>query len=677
MGKQAVIINNNSITNSVTKDPKKAICEFIWNGFDANAKIVSINYKSTQLGAIETLSIEDDGEGISRSSLSFTFGTYQDSIKKRSFQWSSQVKGHKGKGRYSFNCFATRATWKTIYKDGDKLLCHSLHIDANDNQHFNDETDQKRTVVHGKHTGTKVSFDNVNLSEEFFKSKDFLDYLRKEFAVFLELNKESDKKILINGEELRYEELIADRDCMVFGICDKNNQTYNFNVTFIRWSLKLKEKYYIYFLDDEKVEKYEKTSSFNNKDTEFHHSLYVVSSYFNQFTNLRDPEQEKDISGNVTIKDHVFIELNKKIKSWLTLKQKEFIHDVAGEELWKKYEKNGIVKTPKSSYEKPLYNDLKATIKSIYAAQPKIFINLKDDAAKTLIGMISLLLQSDKREDVIVILDSVVKLSEEERKNLVGILKVTTLSHITVTIQMLKNRAQIVNALKALIFDKDLETKEVPDLQNMVSNAFWLFGEEYNIVTEAEPDFEGALMNYLNQLSASTKGVSKSIENKPKIKDPDKNKEMDLFAFRQNVECNRIENIVVELKRPTVKLGEIEVSQVKTYMKTIASEPRFNAPNCIWRFILVGNEFSSNGYIEGELENSQSWGKPDLIFKSNKRDGVKYEIYVKKWSSIFADYRMRNDFLLKRLKFKQEMIAVKYHTKDDLHEIVKDKSKNV
>ena len=112
-------------------------------------------------------------------------------------------------------------------------------------------------------------------------------------------------------------------------------------------------------------------------------------------------------------------------------------------------------------------------------------------------------------------------------------------------------------------------------------------------------------------------------------------------------------------------------------MKTIASEPRFNAPNCIWRFILVGNEFSSNGYIEGELENSQSWGKPDLIFKSNKRDGVKYEIYVKKWSSIFADYRMRNDFLLKRLKFKQEMIAVKYHTKDDLHEIVKDKSKNV
>lgn len=641
MSRKDVNINNNSITNSVTKDPNRAICEYVWNGFDANANTVSINYRSNELGGIEFLSIEDNGEGINRSNLNITFGTYQDSIKRRSFQWSSQVKGHKGKGRYSFNCFATRATWETIYKERNKFLFHSLYIDAGDNQHFNDNSDKPLSIVNNKHTGTKVYFDNVSLSKEFFESTDFLDYLRKEFAAFLELNKDKGKQILINGIKLEYNTLIADTDNKILNIKDKQDNIYKFEITYLRWSQKLKDNYYIYYLDENKVEKYEQTTSLNNKDINFHHSLYVVSLYFNNFVSTKETDQGENIFGQKTDKDYVFKELKKALKSWLTTKQKEFIQEVASEDLWNKYKEKGIVTSPQNKYERPLYNDLKATVKGIYAAQPKIFENLKEDAAKTLVGMIKLLLQSDKREDVIQILDSVISLTDDERKNLVNVLKVTTLSYITATIQMLKNRNQIVNALKALVFDKTLNAKEVPDVQEMVSKAFWLFGEEYNIVTEAEPDFEQALMKYLKKLSQQVNGISKSIENKPLIDDPDKNKEMDFFAFRQNIESKRIENIVVELKRPSVKLGVREVSQVKTYMKTIVSEPRFNAPNSIWRFILVGNEFSSSGYIEGELENSQSWGKPDLIFKSNKRDSVKYEIYVKKWSSIFAEYQIR------------------------------------
>lgn len=37
--------------SGVTSDPKKAICEYIWNGFDANATCVSLNYEATELGA--------------------------------------------------------------------------------------------------------------------------------------------------------------------------------------------------------------------------------------------------------------------------------------------------------------------------------------------------------------------------------------------------------------------------------------------------------------------------------------------------------------------------------------------------------------------------------------------------------------------------------------------------
>lgn len=95
MAKQKVTITNNSIKSGVTTDVKKAICEFIWNGFDAGAVNVRINYSVNELGGISDLYIEDDGEGISRSSLNETFGKYQDSIKRHSFQWSSQIKGKK------------------------------------------------------------------------------------------------------------------------------------------------------------------------------------------------------------------------------------------------------------------------------------------------------------------------------------------------------------------------------------------------------------------------------------------------------------------------------------------------------------------------------------------------------------------------------------------------------
>ena len=58
-------------------------------------------------------------------------------------------------------------------------------------------------------------------------------------------------------------------------------------------------------------------------------------------------------------------------------------------------------------------------------------------------------------------------------------------------------------------------------------------------------------------IHCDVKGISKSRINEEKIKHPDVNKEMDIFAFRQTMDSQTIENIVVELKRPNVKLGEI------------------------------------------------------------------------------------------------------------------------
>lgn len=688
MAKNKVSITDSSIKSGVTSDAKKAICEFIWNGFDANAFHVELSYVANEIGFISSLVIKDDGDGISRSMLDSTFGKYQDSIKRKSFQWSSQVKGHRGKGRYAFNCFATRADWVSICKENDKLLKHHISIDAGDNDHFNDYSEEAdNMIVHDVETGTEVTFTNVDLTQAFFESDDFTEYLKKEFAVFLKLNENAGKYITVNGKMLDYNSLIAETDTLQLNINDeKDGHVYGFHLTFVRWKEKMKENYCSYFLDDSQIEHFEKTTTLNNKDTDFHHSVYVISSYFNSFVPPQKPKTKTkhkteienqnliyfpDFRGDKTEKDQVFKQLLKKVKVWILEKEKEYISHVAGEELWAKFEKNGTVTKPTNKYELPLYEDLKQTVKGIYSVQPKIFTNIKKEQAKTLVGCLNLLLQTDKREDLITIIESVVKMSAEERHRLAEILQVTELSYITNTISLLENRLKTVSAIKAMLFDKSLNAYEVPDVQKMVSSAFWLFGEQYNIVTEAEPDFQQALERYLNMIRKDNKGVGKSKISVEKLKHPDVNKEMDIFAFRQTKTSNAIENIIVELKRPNIKLGELELSQVKTYMRLIYQQPQFNSTAAKWTFILVGNELDNSGTIEGEYLTNKTWGKKDLVYHVDS-NSQNYEIYVKTWSTLFDDFEMRHNFLLQKLQFRRDSLSAKYSTKKDLHNIVED-----
>lgn len=667
MAKCKVNITNNSISNTVTKDVNKAICEYLWNGFDANASQLSIRYTNNVFN-ITSLEIQDNGEGIDRSSLQETFGCFQDSRKLHTYQWSSQVKGKKGKGRYSFNCFASKADWVTVYKDKEShYIRHKITIKKGDNQNYDDnEQETKSSSV--KRTGTTVSFSDINLPFDFFESEVFLDYLKKEFAVFLFLNKAQNKEILINGEKLDYEDVIEDSDNNVIQI-DGDRTTFYFNVTYIRWKEKMKENYSMYFLDSSQTEKYERTTTFNNKDTKFHHSLYISSDYFNHFADNATGEKNLFGADNTSPKDKVFKTLVKKLKRFLEEKQKKYVAEVASKKLLAKYQYKGIIRQPQNDYDKILVEDLKKTISAMYEVQPKIFTNLQDDQAKTLVGVVELLLQTDKREDLISIMESVVKLSDEERHNLASVLKTTDLARITDTIRLIQNRIRTISALKVAVNPAN-GMNEVDDLQKLVEQSFWIFGEEYNIVTQAEPDFNQALMEYLDKLYDTVPGISKSNYSKDKIEHPDVNKEMDIFAFRQNIQSSTIDNIVVELKHPKVKLGEKELSQVKTYMNVIMSDSRFNASNMSWKFYLVGNDFDSSNYIHNEMRNAINWGKKNLVCHVDN-NGIQYEIFVIKWSELFADFEIRHNFLLIKLEMKRKELSVSsVKEKVEIHSIV-------
>lgn len=76
-------ITSNSIEQSgLTSDYKKAISEYIWNGFDAKATQVDIDFTNNEIGHLFSLSIMDNGTGIRLDNIDDTFGSFLDSQKK-------------------------------------------------------------------------------------------------------------------------------------------------------------------------------------------------------------------------------------------------------------------------------------------------------------------------------------------------------------------------------------------------------------------------------------------------------------------------------------------------------------------------------------------------------------------------------------------------------------------
>jgi len=627
--------------SGLPNDYKKAIAEYIWNSFDAHASIVEINFDVDQLGYLNKLSISDNGEGIKIETLSETFGNFMVSMKTLSFS-ESYIKGKKGKGRFSFINFCDKAIWETIFLNKTDLLKYKIEIAANslENYNINDAVISKE-----EQTGTKVHFENfTELSAELLDSEEFNLFLCNEFGWFLHLNKDHNYKISINNIELRYKDVVETTEQITYRVDE-----WDFKIDFIQWKYKFGDKYYSYFLNSEKKRKYSKPTSFNNKAIDFHHSIYVESNYFDPFVETQ--QDGPTLFNNTTQFDNAFKKLIKYLTEFIGEKEKNFIKEKKAIELIERFNTNNIFPDFRNNqYDKFRKQDLENVVKEIYSAQPKIFQDLNNIQSKTIVGFLNLLLDSEQRENLLTILDNIIKLSDIERADLAITLQKSKLTHITALIKFLENRFNVVEVLKTLIFELEKFTNERNHIQKIIEDNYWLFGEQYHIVS-ADKNFEALLNNYLEFLDSNN--------TKPKIETLTQNNKLirpDIFICRKtdlpnanNPDSTIQENILVELKRPSIIIGSEQFQQIEKYLRFIIEEERFNSQTRIWKFILVGKSVDS--YIIDQYENQKNKGKQFLVQSIRN-----YEIYAMTWDDIFRFFEIKHKHLIDKLEFKSSII---------------------
>ena len=637
--------------------PLDAICEYIWNGFDANATMIEVKLIENDFGILNQIVISDNGTGINYEELKNKFQPFNDSKKSSSLQKSnhSLPHGQKGIGRLTFFSFSQSARWDTIYRENNKNYEYYIFMNKNSLNQY-DDNNEKQPVIVDKKTGTSVTFDQV----ESLDKKDIIEKIKEEFFWFLELNKENNFTIKVNEEKIDYSDYIKQKKCIDITGFNCNEQ---YDIQFVQWNKKMGNEFSkIYYIGSDNIERFKETTKLNKKSDQFFHSIYIKSNYFNDFhfTNEIDDDQSNLFPSK---SDDEYKNLMNAINKFLTSYRYDFlkktssayIEKLVEEKLYPEFDSNII-----GNYQKKELDNL---VKTLYSAQPKIFTGLSNDNKKITLQLLKLIMDNGDKPELFAVLKGIIDLEEEELAELSNILKYTSLNNITKTIKLLCDRQKVIQVLKEILFNKEFNSYEVKHVQEIVENHYWLFGEQYNLITAAEPDFESALKGLIK--------VQTGIDERVDINHPDKNKEMDIYMLRQDSHGNVTENVVVELKRPKIKLGEKEVSQVKRYMRVIKSEPRFNAGNIKWTFYLMGNEFDNSGYIEGELESHRNLGDQHLI---HEQDNGMTKIYVLKWSELFDSYSKKHDFLMEKLKLQEKLWLEKHDSADNAIESIKDSS---
>ncbi|ELA6228942.1 ATP-binding protein [Salmonella enterica] len=641
-------INSLGIKNHFESvEPVQAILELVWNGFDAGAKNININIVYDHFDTVKNLTILDDGDGINFTDLGSNFNRFNDSLKKTSIDQH----GSKGRGRLSFHRLCHQAIWYTKY------LGRNAYIKINDEDikayeaQIDIDAEEQNSLLNAMDKGTCVEL--TLLHSSLPDRSELISILSNEFCCKLALDDK--KRIFVNGTEID----IPEHEIKEVSFEIENN---DFMVKGIRWDKKpATEKSFIY-LTDSSGKIVHKESTTYNKKRDFHLSVFVSSIWADTFSSNGD-----DIFSTA--------KSNPDSKAWRqlvknVLKFSRSIYDdflrVQVEKAIQKLEEDGAFPTYNEydiTYASWKRNNIKQVVRSIYIADPQFLVSLTIKQKKIIIRLLDKMLVSNQNEDLFDILESVLDLSDSDLSRFASQLKKTKLENIISSIEELQRRRFAVEKLKLIMNEYYKEVLETPDLQKIIENNTWLFGERYETIGAEEDTFTKIAKSLRDSVYSINNIDEQDVENGEDIIGA--RRQTDLFLARRMPTFDSNGNkvfrcIIIEIKRPSIALNVKHLRQLEDYAGIIKRHPEFSSQNLHFELILIGRKISSQD-IEIPTRLSNYAGRGDVGLVS---DDANMKRYVKNWYTIFDTFELTNSFMLEKLQMERDIIEKK--SREDL-----------
>ncbi len=212
----------------------------------------------------------------------------------------------------------------------------------------------------------------------------------------------------------------------------------------------------------------------------------------------------------------------------------------------------------------------------------------------------------------------------------------TELGNIISASSLIADRVTTLEVLKGMVFDPHHRTtiKERGELDALVRDNTWIFGEHFHI-TMSEAGLTRVMERVSEELgSARKKGsVRKASGAVGRV---------DCFLGRSvpHPDPDKREFLLVELKRPSLKIGRTELDQLEDYVNSIKKQPDYAHTSAYWNFYLVTSEY--DGSIEGRIKQKD---RPVGLYLEDDNSRV----WVKTWSELIHECESRFRFIQDKL----------------------------
>lgn len=623
----------------LTRTLMTGVIEMIWNAIDADATTVEVELLRTEIGGIHGIVVRDDGHGITPQVAAEQFAKLGGSWKAATAKspGGRSLHGRHGQGRFRPFRSGGVATWTTVADTAEGRQRTRIKIGATDLRDCEVEDPEATEAA----TGTQVALDGLGQPVSGLDGTKATDRLVASFALPIE---SYGLKIVYDGQPIDPTELQNDR--REYGLEPVEEQAAA--LTVIEWKRKMDRGLYLCNGGGAALEAIDA----GIQAPGFDFTAYVKwDGFAEQASEL--PTIEMQSGPAKAVLDTSRDVLRHHFKTRLAERRQRTVTDWQSEGVYP------FKETPQSVAEQAARETF-----DLVALQAVDVINAAPTSNKKLsLGLLREALEQDPGSLHRVLTD-VLALPRDQVDSLADLLTRTPLASVIAASRSIADRLDFLAGLAALTTHQDWKklVKERTELHKILAGETWVFGEEYSLAAS-----DKGLTTVLEQHVAYLKraatidadGPADEVEDDEVLDDDGHRRIVDLL-FSRSIEMaeDQRQHLVVELKRPSVKVGPDELQQIKNYALAIAKDPRFDLQRTRWEFWVVSTE------VRGTADEERRQ-YPDQFGLASTLRGGRVRIWVKTWGEILHDAEHRLKFVKKKLGYDAgEVEALAYLRKE-------------
>ena len=634
-----------------TRKPILALAELIWNAVDADATRINVTLIDDDLNGLKAIEVADNGHGIPYAEAETLFSRLGGSWKRsrtHSIEEKRILHGKEGRGRFRAFSLGRVVDWDVRAADPSGALQRYRISMIRDHLRRVEITDAAPAT---NRTGRGVTVTVSEPDKEFRSLRDdiALDDLAQIFALYL--RQYPRVQIFYSGTAIdprSVEELSTPYDLPEIETTDGRKLPASLEI--VEWRIKTQRR--LFFCDANGFPLDETSPGIHAPGFEF--TAYLKSDYFAELlaSNIldlanMDPAVNRCLNAAKEVtREHFRKRAAEKAAGLVEEWRKENIYPFEGEPT------NVVEKA-----EREVFNVLALNVNTYLP-------EFSTSGEKTKRFQFRLLRQAVEHApaDLARIINEVLDLPTDKRQELAQLLDRTTLAAIISASRLVADRLEFLRGLETLVFDADLKerVRERTQLHRIVAENSWMFGEQYHLSVDDQ-----SLTEVLKK-HIEAKGLAVEIDTP--VKRPDGTRGIVDLMFSRNIQLagsEHREHLVVELKRPNVRINAEVTAQIEGYAFAVADDERFRSVPAKWVFWAVSNDLDQ--VVTRKV--SQKDRAHGILFQDEEQ---RITIWVKTWSQVINDCKARLRFFEEKLNYTPDWDSSLEHLNSTYHKYLAD-----